>query len=137
MDAITRAATCASVGAAANMFLMPGKTINFSFAKTGLPLWVGVGVGCGVGSYLGTMSHDWIFPALHVSEKYTDGAATAVTLGSTAIANYGVLYAMNPKAPGELGLINVLGVGLAAEVLGTYLHRNFISPMLLTDDDGL
>ena len=97
-----------------------------------ITLVVGVGIGTFIGSYAGALAHDFLLPGLHISQRFQDPAAAALSLATVIGANYGSLLAMNSTLPGELGMMQIAGWAIAAEVLGSYIYDSVINPMMVS-----
>ena len=82
---------------------------------------------------MSALTHDLIFSALHIDERWRDVGSSGVALASTSAANYGVLYAMNSGAPGQIGLMQITDSAIGAEVMGTYIYNSFVKPMALNE----
>ena len=65
----------------------------------------------------------------HLDERWRDDGASGVALATTTASNYGALYAMNNGAPGQIGLIQVAGFAIGAEIAGFYIYNSFVMPM--------
>ena len=132
-ESLAKASTVGGVVAAASYFMRPTGRINVSVLGTSLPLWAGTGLAVGLGSYGSELAHNLIFPALHVSERYSDTASSAVALASVTAGNYGALYAMNSGAPGQIGLMQIASFAIGAEIAGTYIYNSFVKPMAMNE----
>ena len=71
-------------------------------------------------------SHGLIFPALHIDERWRDIRSSGVALAPILAANHSVLYAMNNKAPGQIGLMQIAGFAIGAEIAGTCVYNSFV-----------
>ena len=127
-ESLAKASTVGGVAAAASYFMRPTGRINVSVLGTSLPLWAGTGLAVGLGSYGSELA-----PALHVSERYSDTASSAVALASVTAGNYGALYAMNSGAPGQIGLMQIASFAIGAEIAGTYIYNSFVKPMAMNE----
>ena len=133
MESLSKSATVGATAAAASYFMRPNAQINVTILGTSLPLWVATGIAVGAGSYASALTHDLIFPALHIDERWRDVGANGVALATTAAGNYGALYAMNSGAPGQIGLMQVAGFAIGAEIAGTYFYNLFVKPMAINE----
>ena len=123
MESLSKSATVGATAAVASYAMRPTARINVTVSGTSLPLWAATGVAVGAGSYMSALSQDLIFPALHIDERWRDIGSRDVALASTSAANYSVLYAMNNKAPGQIGLMQVAGFAIGAEIFGSYIYN--------------
>ena len=133
MDSLSKSATVGATAAAASYFMRPNARINVTILGTSLPLWAATGLAVGAGSYASALTHDLIFPALHIDERWRDAEASGVALATTTAGNYGALYAMNSGAPSQIGLMQVAGFAIGAELAGTYIYNAFVKPMTLNE----
>lgn len=82
------------------------------------------------GSFLGEIAHNWVYPSLHVSEKWEEPASavtSAVLTGGATALGAGML---NSKIIQIEGVNKLVMVGAGAEVLGDYVYSKILSPML-------
>ena len=133
MESLSKSATVGATAAVASYVMRPTARINVTLLGTSLPLYLATGLAVGAGSYTSTIVHDLIFPALHIDERWRDIGSSGVALASTSAANYGVLYAMNNGAPSQIGLMQIAGFAIGAEIAGTYIYNSFVKPMALNE----
>ena len=133
MESLSKSATVGATAAAASYVIRPNARINVTLLGTSLPLWAATGLAVGVGSYSSTIVHDVIFPALHIDERWRDAGASGVALATTTAGNYAALYAMNSGAPSQIGLMQVAGFAIGAEIAGTYIYNSFVKPMAMQE----
>ena len=126
MESLSKYTTVGLTAAAASYFMRPNARINVTVLGTSLPLFAATGIAVGAGSYASALTHDLIFPALHIDERWRDAGASGVALATTTAGNYGALYAMNSGAPSQIGLMRIAGFALGAEVFGSYIYNNFV-----------
>ena len=126
MESLSKSATVGATAAIASNAMRPTARINVTLLGTSLPLWAATGIAVGAGSYASALTHDPIFPALHIDERWRDVGASGIALASTSAANYSVLYAMNSGVPGQIGIMQIAGFAIGAEVLGSYIYNNFV-----------
>ena len=105
MDSLSKSATVGATAAAASYFMRPNARLNVTLLGTSLPLYLATCLAVGAGSYASALTHNLIFPALHINERWRDAGASTVALATTIAGNYGALYAMNSAAPGQVGLM--------------------------------
>ena len=133
MESLSKSATVGATAAVASYVMRPTARINVTLLGTSLPLWAATGIAVGAGSYASALTHDLIFPALHIDERWRDIGSSGVALASTSAANYGVLYAMNNGAPSQMGIMQIAGFAIGAEIAGTYIYNSFVKPMALNE----
>lgn len=81
-------------------------------------------------SYLvADVAHDYVFPALHVSEKYAMPASSALNIGANYGANYAMLEVIAAGSPSEMGMTNLLLSSGGSAVASHYVYNNFVAPM--------
>ena len=118
MESLSKSATVGLTAGVASYVMRPSARINVTVLGTSLPLWAATGIALGAGSYASALTHDLIFPALQIDERWRDIGSSGVALASTSAANYGVLYAMNNEAPAQMGLMQIAGFAIGAEIAG-------------------
>ena len=133
IESLSKSATVGATAAAASYFMRPNARINVTVLGTSLPLWAATGIAVGAGSYASALTHDLIFPALHIDERWRDAGASGVALATTTAGNYGALYTMNSGAPSQIGLMQVAGFAIGAEIAGTYIYNSFVKPMAMQE----
>ena len=95
MESLSKSATVGATAAAASYFMRPNARINVTVLGTSLPLWAATGIAVGAGSYASALTHDLIFPALHIDERWRDAGASGVALATKTAGNYGSLVEIN------------------------------------------
>ena len=133
MESLSKSATVGATVAVASYDMRPKTRINVTVLGISLPLWTATGIAVGAGSYMSALTHDLIFPALHIDERWRDIGSSGVALASTSAADYSVLYAMNNGAPAQIGLMQVAGFAIGAEIAGTCIYNSFVKPMALNE----
>ena len=133
MESLSKSATIGMTAGVASYATRPNVRINVTLLGTSLPLYLATGLAVGAGSYASALTHDLIFPALHIDERWRDAGASTVALATTTAGNYGALYAMNSTAPSQIGLMQVAGFAISAELAGTYIYNTFVKPMTLNE----
>ena len=133
IESLSKSATVGATAAAASYFMRPNARINVTVLGTSLPLWAATGIAVEAGAYASSLTHDLIFPALHIDECWRGAGASGVALATTTAGNYGALYAMNSGAPSQIGLMQVAGFAIGAEIAGTYIYNSFVKPMAMQE----
>jgi hypothetical protein len=82
-----------------------------------------------IGSLIGTMATDFVIPVVAREDQIRRPVSAAVNLAVDAGATIGSAALLNSKAPGELGFVKLGGLGMLAEVLGSYAYYEFFAPM--------
>ena len=130
-DSLAKASIVGGVAVAASYFMQPTGRINVSLLGTSLPLWVGTGLAVGLGSYGSELAHKLISRALHVSQRYSNTASSAVALESITAGNYGLLNEMNSAPSVQIGRIQIASFAMGAGIAGTYLYNTIVRPMAM------
>ena len=79
-------------------------------------------------SYLvSDVAHDYVFPALHVSEKFAMPASSALNIGANYGANYAMLEVIASGSPSEMGMTNLLLASGGSAVASHYVYNNFVA----------
>ena len=133
-ESLMRSMTVGSTASAISYAMRPNTRINLRVLglNTQIPLTVGVGLGTFIGSYAGALAHDFLLPGLHISQRFQDPAAAALSLATVTSSNYASLMAMNSTLPGELGMMQIAGWAIGAEFLGSYIYDSVINPMIVS-----
>ena len=113
--------------------MRPTARINVIILQTSFSLWAATGLAVGAGSYASALTHDLIIPAFAIDERWRDVRASGVALATTTAGNYGALYAMNSGVPGQIGLMQVAGFSIGAEIAGTYIYNSFVKLMVMNE----
>lgn len=87
----------------------------------------------GAGSYASALTHDLIFPVLSIDERWKDVGASGVALATTTAGIFGASYATNSAASGQIGLMQVAGFAIEAEITGTYIYNSFVEHMAMNE----
>lgn len=131
MESLSKSATVGATAAVASYVMRPTTRINVTVLGTSLPLYLATCLAVGAGSSASALTHNLIFPALAIHERWGDAGASGVALATTTAGNYGALYAMNSTAPSQIGLMQVAGYAIGAEIAGTYTYNSFVKPMAM------
>lgn len=108
-------------------YLYGGKVINAMGNNINLP--VALSVAGGVSYLLADIAHDYIFPALHVSEKFNAPVSSAVNIGANFASQNALLAVMNSNAPSEIGETKLLLGAAGSAMASHYVLNNFLLPM--------
>ena len=83
MESLSKSATVGATAAVASYVMRPKARISVTILGTSLPLWAATGLAVGAGSYASVLTHDLIFPALAIDERWRDIGASGVALATT------------------------------------------------------
>ena len=131
IENLLKSATVGATPAATSYFMRPTARINVIVLKTPLPLWAATGIAIGAGSYASVLTHDLIFPAWAIDERWRHVGASSVALATIAGGNYEALYAMNSAVPSQIGIMKVAGFAIGSTIAGTYIYNSFLRPITL------
>ena len=83
------------------------------------------------GSMGSDLMHDVVLPHILKSERWNN-TASAVLAGGTAVGSIYAASAMtDPRLTGEIGLMSLIGLSLAAEAGGSYIYHSFVEPIMV------
>lgn len=123
-------AAAATTGASA--FLLAkvlGGQSSSNAISGGMSIATTVGLAAAAGSVISKLSHDYVLPHIPQPEKWATieaGALNVVASGGGAI---GAVYLMDP-AEARADALPIAFYAVAGEMLGGYIHQNFIAPMI-------
>jgi hypothetical protein len=98
----------------------------FNGSQVNLPLLTGVAVG--LASLAGDLISDQVFPFLTNDQIMENIGSSAFQLGamsSGTILAHGIL---NSHSIGQRGLLNIVGMSAASELISSYIHSKTIRP---------
>jgi len=72
----------------------------------------------------------YVFPFLHSDQFMENPLSAGFQLASVAGGATLVHYAFNGDAVGQRGLMNIIGLAIASEVVGSLLHQKVVRPRL-------
>lgn len=82
----------------------------------------------GLSYLISDVAHDYIFPALHVSEKFAQPASAVINVGANYGANYAMLEVIANGSPEAMGMTNLLLASGGSAIASHYVYNNFIAP---------
>jgi hypothetical protein len=97
---------------------------------TVIPVSVLLGVGGALGMFASNLAHDYIFPALHITERLSQPITTSLNIGGNAVMQAIVLSLASEDAFRDLDKIKLLGEAAAAVVVSDWLYSKYIAPMM-------
>ena len=107
-------------------YLYGGKFLNSSITgRMSLP--VILSVASGLSFLVSEVVHNNVFPALHVSEKYSNPASAGINIASNYASQNVMLGLLNSSAVSEVGQMNLLIAAAASASASSYVYNNFVS----------
>ena len=85
----------------------------------------------GGASFLAEISHEWIFPYIHVSDKMQHTASVATSAGVMSGSAYLGSKLINKNLDSVEPMSKIIGVGLATEVATDYVWSQIVEPIML------
>ena len=74
--------------------------------------------------------HDVVLPQILKSDRWSNTASAALA-GSTSVGSiYAASALTDPRLTGEVGLMSLIGLSLAAEAGGSYIFHSFVEPLM-------
>ncbi len=97
-----------------------------------VPIWgstMGIGTSIAISTaasaFVTDMLHERLFPAIHVSEKLGNQVSSLTNLGLSAGSTIAVAYFQNPDFLQTVGVGKLAALGVASEVVSSYLYNNY------------
>ena len=123
-----KAATVGAVGYGVGRVILPNSDILAGGRRIPFPMFAAGATA--VGSIASDVMHDVVIPHILKSERWSDTAGAALAGGTSVGSMYAAAYLTEPALAGQLGLVNLIGLALAAEAGGSYLFHSFIEPLM-------
>ena len=124
-----KSATVGAVGYRAGTFMLPDSDIIMSGGRRlSFPMFAAGATA--VGSIASDVMHDVVIPHILKSKRWSDTAGAALAGGTSVGSMYAASYLVEPALAGQLGIVNVIGLALAAEAGGSYLFHSLIEPLV-------
>jgi len=127
MEHIVKFGTSALVSYPIYGYLYSGKVISAMGNNINLP--IALSVASGVSYLAADVLHEYIFPALHVSEKFSSPVSSGVNIAGNYAAQNVLLSVMNTNAPAEIGQTKLLLGAAGSSMASHYIYNSFIAPM--------
>lgn len=97
---------------------------------TMLPVYVASFAAVGLGSLVSEILHMYAFPHIPDSDKWSEPVSAVTSAGVAGASTVGVYSLLAPGSAAQYGVWNMAGLGLAAEVVGSYVTEKFIAPLM-------
>ena len=124
-----KAATVGAVGYGAGSVILPNSDILLPGGRRlAFPMFAAGATA--VGSIASDVMHDVVILHILKSKRWSDTAGAALAGGTSVGSMYAAAYLTEPALAGQLGLVNLIGLALAAEAGGSYLFHSFIEPLM-------
>jgi hypothetical protein len=124
-----KAATVGAVGYGAGSVMLPNTAIQLPRGRR-IPFPMFAAGATAVGGIASDVMHDVVIPHILKSERWSDTAGAALAGGTSVGSMYAAAYLTEPALAGDLGLVNLVSLALAAEAGGSYLFHSFIEPLM-------
>ena len=125
-----KAASVGAVGYGIGRVLRPNTNIVMSGGQR-VPFDMFAGGACAAGSVVSDLAHQYVLPQIYTSEKYQNAVSAAVGAGTSTAAAAGAMALAEARLPGEVGLMKIAGMAVAADAIGGYLYQNVIEPAMM------
>ena len=126
---VAKSGTVGAVGYGLGMVLQPSTDLVMPGGRR-IPFAVFAGGATAFGSMASDVMHDVVLPHILKSERWSNTASAALA-GSSAVGSmYGAAAMTDSRLTGEVGLVNLIGLSLAAEAGGSYIFHSFIEPLI-------
>jgi hypothetical protein len=101
--------------------------------KVNLVLMTGVAVG--IASLSADLVSDKLFDFLTADQIMENIGSTAFQLGAVSAGTTLVHGVVNSQAVGERGLLNIIGLATATELIASYAHAKFVRPLFRNPEE--
>ena len=108
-------------------YLYGGKVLNSEIIG-GMSLPIVLSVASGLSFLVAETVHNQVFPALHVSEKFSSPASADLNVAANYGAQNVMLGLLNSSGPAEVGQMNLFLAAAASASASSYVYNNFVSP---------
>lgn len=128
MEHLVKFGTSAAVSYPIYAYFYNGKILNSNmFGSVNLPIALSLMAGA---SYLvSDLAHEYIFPAMHVSEKFSAPVSSAMNIGVNYAGVYGMLELSAQGAGSAAGFQNLMLASAGSVVASHYVYQNYIGPL--------
>ena len=126
---VGKAGTVGAIGYGLGMVLQPSTDLVLPNGQR-VPFSTFAGAACAAGSMVSDVMHDVVLPHILKSERWSNTASATLSGGTAVGSMYAAAAVTDPRLTGELGLINLVGLSLAAEAGGAYIFHSFIEPIM-------
>ena len=124
-----KAATVGAVGCAIGSYLQPGTIMELPTGRS-IPFNMFAAGATAVGSIASDLMHDQVIPHILKSERWSSTGGAVLAGGTSVRSIYATAYLTDPRIATKLGIVNLIGLALAAEAGGSYLFHSFIEPLM-------
>ena len=108
-------------------YLYGGKVLNSDIiGRMSLPIVLSVA--SGLSFLVAEVAHNNIFPALHVSEKFSSPASAGLNIGANYASQNVMWGLLNSNSIAEVGQMNLLLAAGASAAASSYVYNSFVSP---------
>ena len=101
---------------------------RFNDARISLAMMTAVSVG--VASLTSDLIGDKLFSFITKDEVMQNAGSGLFQLASVSAGTSFLHYSLNNNALGSRGVLNIIGMAVASEAIGTYVYNGFIRPMI-------
>jgi hypothetical protein len=126
---VIKPAVVAAVGTGVGMLMTDMRKITINGTRYSLPMVMFGGLF--VGSLIGNVAHDYVFPELHLDQKLEKPASAAFAMGATAAGQYGTLRLLADGAAENLGTSTIITGAVAGVSLGEYIYNNVLESLIM------
>lgn len=126
---VGKGATVGAVGYGIGMALQPGTDLVLPGGRRVGFATFAAGATC-VGSMASDIMHDVVLPHILKSDRWNNTASAALAGGTAVGSMYAAAAITDRRLTGEIGLMSLIGLSLAAEAGGSYLFHSFVEPIM-------
>ena len=127
MEHLVKFGTSGLVSYPIYQYLYGGKALNSDLIGT-MSLPIVLSIASGFSFLLSEVVHNQVFPALHVSEKFSSPALSGLNIGAIYASQNVMLGLLNSNSVAEIGQMNLFLAAAASASASSYVYNNFVSP---------
>ena len=124
-----KAATVGAIGYGIGSYLQPNTIMALPGGRS-VPFNMFAAGATAVGSIASDLMHDQVIHHILKSERWSSTGGAVLAGGTSVGSIYATAYLTDPRITTELGIVNLIGLALAAEAGGSYLFHSFIEPLM-------
>lgn len=128
MEHLVKFGTGAGVSYPIYAYFYGGKVLDSDMLGT-VSLPIALSLMAGASYLLSDLTHEYIFPALHVSEKFASPVSSAMNIGTTYAGTFGMLELSARGAGSAAGFQNLMLASAGSAVASHYVYNSFVAPM--------
>ena len=126
---LAKGATVGAIGYGIGMAIQPGTDLVLPGGRR-VPFATFAGGATAVGSMASDLMHDVVLPHIMKSDRWSNTASAALAGGTSVGSIYAASAMTDSRLTGEVGLMSLIGLSLAADAGGSYIFHSFVEPLM-------